>query len=145
MNNDTLIAKAMHAYLNSWPDKPCDIRLEILDKAPSEFSMSMQQLAGARELTRYIDGSFIGAWPFAVYVRFGAADTSKRFDAVSYLENIGDWMNDGNLPNLGESRTANSIKMTSLPSIAGAYEDGGVDYQAIFQLTYKQKGVNKHG
>ena len=139
VNNDVLIAKAILNHLNAWPDKSCNIRLETMDKAPIVFSMSMQQLSGTRVLKSYINGSFIGAWPFAVYVRFGNADTAKRFDAVSYLEALGLWMGEAALPSLGESRVADSIEMTSLPAIAAQYEDGGVDYQAIVQLTYTQK------
>lgn len=138
-NDDTLIAKAMLNHLNQWPDRPCDIRLENMEKEPIAFSIAMQQLAGTRVLKSYINGSFIGQWPFAVYVRFGSVDTAKRFQAVSYLEMLGDWLCNSELPDIGTTRTANEIEMTSLPSIAGTYESGAVDYQTVFLLTYKQR------
>lgn len=140
VNNDILIARAILEHLNTWPGKPCEIRLESMTRKPIAFSMAMQQLSGTRVLRQYVDGSFVGAWPFAVYVRLGSSvDTSKRFEAVSHLESIGEWMDETPLPVLGGARIAESIEMTSLPSIAGTYEDGSVDYQAVFQLTYKQK------
>lgn len=110
-----------------------------MDKAPIAFTMSMQQLAGTRILRRYIDGSFVGQWPFAVYVRMSASDTAKKFNAVSTLEDLNEWLSSEQLPDLGIGRTANKFEMTALPSIAATYDDGSVDYQAIFQLEYKQR------
>ncbi len=136
---DQLIAKAIYDHLNQWPEKPCQIRLEMMDKAPIAFTMSMQQLSGTRILRRYIDGSFTGAWPFAVYVRMAASDTAKKFDAVSLLETLNQWLMTQPVPDLGTGRTATRFEMTSLPSIAATYEDGSTDYQAIFQLEYKQR------
>ena len=136
---DQLIAKAIYDHLNQWPQKPCQIRLEMMDKAPIAFTMSMQQLSGTRILRRYIDGSFTGAWPFAVYVRMAASDTAKKFDAVSLLETLNQWLMTQPVPDLGTGRTATGFEMTSLPSIAATYEDGSTDYQAIFQLEYKQR------
>lgn len=136
---DQLIAKAIYDHLNQWPEKPCQIRLEMMDKAPIAFTMSMQQLSGTRILRRYIDGSFTGAWPFAVYVRMAASDTAKKFNAVSLLETLNQWLMTQPVPDLGTGRTATRFEMTSLPSIAATYEDGSTDYQAIFQLEYKQR------
>lgn len=138
-NHDLIIARAVYNHLNQWPDKPCPIRLEIMDKAPLAFSMAMQQLSGTRILRKYINGSFTGEWPFAVYVRLAGSDTAKRLDAVAILESLNDWITTADLPDIGNNRTANGFEMTALPSIAATYEDGSTDYQAIFKLEYKQK------
>lgn len=137
--DDAIIAKSVYDHLNAWPEKPCAIRLEMMDKAPIAFTMSMQQLSGTRIMRRYIDGSFTGAWPFAVYVRMSASDTAKKFNAVSILETLNSWLMQAAVPDLGADRVANRFEMTALPSIAATYEDGSVDYQALFQLEYKQR------
>lgn len=142
MDDDVLVARAIYNHLNSWPDKPCRINMETMEKAPIAFSMSMQQLSGTVVLKKYIDGSYTGAWPFAIYVRFSGADTAKKFDAVRVLTEIAEWLRTSPLPDLGTSRVPDKIEMTSLPAIAGAYEDGGIDYQAVFRLTYKQRSDN---
>ena len=139
MENDIIIARAILNHLNEWPDKPSYISLEIMEKAPIRSSMAMQQLSGTVITRRYIDGSFTGSWPFAVYVRISGTDTAKRFDAVKTLEAIGTWLKASPLPDLGENRVADEIEMTSLPAVAATYEDGSTDYQAIFSLNYKQK------
>lgn len=139
LSPDVLIAKAILDHINRWPDKPSNVRLDSTDKAPVFFSVSMQPLAGTKILKKYITGTFIGLWPFAVYIRLSAADTAKRLDAVSMLEALGEWVAGESLPDLGDRRTAQKLEMTSLPSVAAQYEDGAVDYQAIFNLTYKQE------
>ena len=139
MEEDVLVARAMYNHLNQWPDKPCRINMETMEKAPIAFSMSMQQLSGTVVLKKYIDGSYTGAWPFAVYVRLSGNDTAKKFDAIQLLTAISEWLRTTHPPDLGASRVPDKIEMTSLPAIAGAYEDGGIDYQAVFRLTYKQR------
>lgn len=137
-----MIVRAVLDHVNKWPDKPCTIRLETLEKAPSEFSMSMQQLAGTVVVKKFIDGSFVGAWPFAIYIRFAGVDTGKRINAVGQLDQFNSWLcNESGLPDIGSNRTADAFEMTSLPSIAGQYEDGSVDYQAVFRLNYRQRSV----
>lgn len=141
MDHDAHIARAVFNHLNAWQDKPCPFRMENLDKAPIAFSVSMQQLTGTVVQKRYIDGSFVGTWPFAVYVRVSGRDTAKHFDAAGVLYALSEWLEQSTPPDIGERRTAEHFQMTGLPAIAASYDDGGVDYQAIFGLTYKQRSV----
>lgn len=68
MPADTVaVAKDMLNHLNSWPSKPCKFAIEELpNKAPA---IMLQPLAGSGVERRYIDGSFIGLFTFAVYLR----------------------------------------------------------------------------
>lgn len=139
------IASSLKEHLNSWPDKPCDIKLEDFSKSPP--SMMMQQLSGSYKTRSYVDGSYLGEYPFAVYVRIEGIDTVSKLDATGCLLGLAKWLNekndDGskkNLPDLTGNRTAVSIQLESLPSIAARYNDGTEDYQAIFKMKYKQGG-----
>ena len=113
-NDGVLIAKVMRDKLNDWPDKPCVVMLETLKKDPP--SMMLQQLASAEKVRQYVNGSYIGAWSFAVYIRVRGNDTASRLDAIGVLERLGDWLTELNsdgsfkrLPIIDESRTATSI------------------------------------
>lgn len=138
------IVKSMHTFLNTWPNKSVDIRLEGFTKNPP--SMMLQQLARAVKKRAYVNGSYIGVWAFAVYVRINGTDTAGKFDAIAALEGLADWLNEKNtdktfvnLPTLDNGNTAIKIEMTATPSIAASYGDGTIDYQAIFELNYKHK------
>ena len=139
IRREDMIAQSVLRHLNAWPDKPCEIRLEKLDKSPSGYAMSLQRLSGTVVSRRYIDGSFVGSWPFAVYVRTSAVDTSKHLEAAGHLSSLYAWLRANTLPELSGTQEALSFEMTSLPAIAGIYEDGNADYQAIFLLKYNQK------
>ena len=136
---DSAIEAAVFDHLNSWPDRPCEIAMELPKRPPIRFALFMQQLSGTAYLRRYVDGSFIGAWPFAVLVRFTQADDEKRLAASGILNSLLAWLKEADPPDLGEGRTSNYFEMTALPSIAAQYEDGSVDYQAVYRLVYKQK------
>lgn len=132
------IAKAMLEFLNKWPDKPSDILLEDFAKKPP--SMMLQQLSGAYKKRMYVDGSYIGKWPFAVYFRISGRDTASKINATGRLMGLFEWLLKTPLPDLGVNRKALKVEMTSLPSIAARYEDGMEDYQAVFELEFKQGG-----
>lgn len=140
-NDGPYIAEAMKDHLNSWPKKPCEIRLEDLDK--DGVSMMLQQLASAEKRKTYIDGSYLGVWPFAVYIHIQAEDTASRLDATGCLWELAEWLRTKdakgeyvNLPSFDEQRQATRIELTNTPSIAARYEDDSEDYQALFELEY---------
>ncbi len=141
-NDGPYIAEAMKDHLNAWPKKPCEIRLEDLQK--DGVSMMLQQLANAEKRRPYIDGSYLGVWSFAVYIHIQAEDTASRLDATGCLWELAEWLREkdqnGNfvrLPIIDGQRRAVKIDLTNTPSIAARYEDDSEDYQALFELEYK--------
>lgn len=140
VNDGPEIAEALLDHLNTWGDKPSEIKLEAFDKDP--ISMMMQQLSGAVVKKKYINGSYIGAYPFAVYIRTEGYDTAGKLDAAKHLNHLNEWLQTSPFPSLGKGRNITKIEMTSLPSMAARYEDGTEDYQAVFMLEYKKGGIN---
>lgn len=137
-NDGIYIVKALLQHLNSWSGKPCKINLEAFDK--NATSMMMQQLSGAVKKREYVNGAYIGALPFAVYIRVTGADTANKLDATETLNNLADWLETAPVPHLGGNRRVIKIEMTALPSLFERLQDGTEDYQAIFNLDYKQGG-----
>lgn len=143
-NENVIIEQSLLAFLNTWPGKPMEIKLDELEKRDS--SMMFQPLSGAKTSKRYINGSYNGEFPFAVYFRAVASDTKTKLDARRLLNSLDEWMSEKNekkeyihLPVLSGGNTAIKIEMTSTPSIAACYDNGTDDYQAIFKLSYKHK------
>jgi len=131
------IAAYMWKHVNSCEDKPMQITLNQLEKEGT--AMMIQPLSGSIIEKKFIDDSFIGMFPFSIYVRVAAQDTSKRLNAIQLLYDLNDWLIKTELPYIGDNRKALKIYMNTLPSIAAGYENGDEDYQAIFHLKYNEK------
>lgn len=141
-NDGVVIAKAVRDHLNSWDKLPVQIMLEDLGKDVP--SMMLQQLSAAEKKKTYVNGSYIGVWNFAVYIRVAGTDTASRLDAVACLNELADWLTELNgegcfahLPALDDYKQPTSIQVTSTPSCVMRYDDGIEDYQVILSLEYK--------
>ena len=141
-NDGVIIAKVMKDHLNKWAKKPSEIALEDLGK--NVPSMMIQQLSSAEKKREYVNGSYIGVWSFALYIRVDGNDTASRLDAIGCLNAAAEWLMQkdatgafSNLPTIDSGRTATRIDLASTPSIAARYADGTEDYQAIMSLEYK--------
>ena len=140
MTEDISIARDMRAFLNSWPEKPVKaFSIEQLTTAPP--AMMFQPLSGSKVLRRYIDGSFIGSWPFAICFRVNQTDTAVKLSAYDTLEKVSNWLTSGQLPALSGSKIPLKIEQTSQPSQIAVYDDGTEDYQVLLALEYKQRKV----
>lgn len=129
------IAEAMWRHVNAWPGRGAPIVLDTPGtRAPG---LALRQLSGTVVEKRFVDGRFIGRWPFALVVRVDAEDTQRRLGAVEEIAALGGWLRE-NFPVLGEGRMCLEVEMTGLPAQAAAYEDGTEDYQAVFALVYKE-------
>lgn len=111
--------------------------------------MMLQQLAGSIIERKYVDGSYIGKFPFAVYVRTESKCTKDTITATGILMDLASWLTETdeeenfiNLPVIDEKTQATEFEMASAPSIVAQYEDGAEDYQAVFTLKYYKKRRN---
>lgn len=140
MADDISIARDMRAFLNSWSEKLVPyFTIEQLTTAPP--SMMFQPLSGSKVLRKYVDGSFIGSWPFAICFRVNQTDTSVKLSAYDTLEKAANWLTSGVLPTLSGSKIPLKIEQTSTPSQIAVYDDGTEDYQVLLALEYKQRKV----
>lgn len=136
MSRETDISESVLAYLNTWSAKPCEIEFELAMR--KGISMKMQPLSATVIKKKYITGSFVGDWPFAVYVRIHKADTASRANAMKTLDALGRWIATQPPPTIGANRTANKVEITGLPSIAARNDDNSEEYQALYCMEYKQ-------
>lgn len=137
MNGDQTIAEALFEHIRKWEEKPAEVEFEEFAKdAPS---MMFQQLSGTVVTRQYVNGSYIGAFPFAVYMRIDGSDTKSKLSATKTLCALNKWLKTQPLPDIGEGRRATEFDVAT-PSRAAAYEDGTEDYQIVLNLTYFCKG-----
>lgn len=141
----TLILRVIRDHINTWDELPMDLKLEDVGK--SIPSMMIQQLASIAKKRKYVNGTYVGVFNFAVYVAIDGEDTASRIDALAVLNDLGEWLSARdekghylNLPDLGECRRAISVTVSSSPSIASRQDNGVEEYQALFALEYMAIG-----
>lgn len=136
------LAQLMYTYLNEWEDKPCTIEVEAYASAEPS-GMMLQQLQRAKAIKHYVNGYYVGAWSFAIYLVVSELDTLSRLAATACLNKLDEWMtqkdeqkNYTNLPSLGDNRVARRITMTGSPTLLERDNTGNAIFQAIFELEY---------
>lgn len=142
-NDGVMLAKVIRDHINEkWHEKPATLILG--DFAQGVPSLMLQELAHAEIIRPYINGSYIGQWSFAVYMRIDAEDSAARLSASAALNELAEWFREKDtrgafihLPIIDRQRTATKIEMSTAPALAAQFESGIEDYQAIYRLEYK--------
>lgn len=98
----------------------------------------MQPLPGASKVRTYVTGSYIGQFPFALYLRCGGDDTKSRLDAMAALNKAAAFLMSAPLPEISADIDAQRFEMTTLPAQTAVYEDRTEDYRAVFRFTFKK-------
>ena len=103
-------------------------------------------------MKQYINGNYIAAWNFAVYIVVDGEDTASRVSASGCLQELGSWLSAKdaqgrytNLPVIDGARTATKIEMTSTPTLAERQNNGVEVYQALYRLEYYANRRYEHG
>lgn len=135
VTDTTEITARVLVHLNSWPEKPARFTIDELQN--SSPAIMLQPLPSSRIVKKYVDGSFLGVFSFAVYLRISAADTYDKINAYDTLRSLAEWLEATELPDIGNGRVATSLEQTATPALA-EQDDDTEDYQTIFALNYKQ-------
>ena len=129
------VANKMLDFLNKWPKKPGPFKLDDLpNKGPA---VMLQPLQGSQIVKRYVNGSFIAIFSFAIYYRTEMADTAAKKEARQALEDLANWIKESPLPDLGLKRKATEFQQESPPTVA-VIDDDTEDLQMLFSLNYHE-------
>lgn len=91
----------------------------------------------------YMDGSMVCQHNFALYFRTYTNSDRERIEATGFFEKFSDWLDDQtkkrNLPDLGEGKSAESVRAAN--AMLYQQDEDGVKglYQAQFILTYEKE------
>jgi hypothetical protein len=140
---DTII-EGLKNYLLTYTglDENAPLWVQYLGDDPTQYAIA--PLAGERVIDEYINGTRIMAYPFAFQSMESTLEEVERLANCGFYEQFADWLDEqsdaGNLPDLPEGKTAESIEATG----AGGYqmeegESGTAIYQAQCELVYKKE------
>lgn len=138
----TSLIGSIKAYLESYSGLKANapVWVDLLGVNPGQYAVI--PLPGTRIVEKYIDGSSLREFPFAVQSVESTSDELERLEIHGFFEALGDWFESqteaGTLPTLSANKTPESIEVTSW---AFLYEQGVSDkgiYQVQCKLVYKQ-------
>lgn len=136
------IIESLRTYLAAYAglESGAPLWVDHLGSRPTEYAIV--PIAGGKILERYLDGGSVREYHFAFRSTESTADDLERMENSGFYESLADWLEEqteaGDLPDLGDGKTAKVIEATGWAYI---YEQGQSDtgiYQIQCRLEYEQ-------
>lgn len=129
------IARSMLKHLDNWPNKPGDVELEDISKdAPS---IMLMHIPTAGVVRKYVNGSILGEWCFAVYLRINKADISDKLTVFDLYADLWKYLTENELPVLMNGAVPVRFEQLNTPSQTASYDNGTEDYQTNYRLLFR--------
>ena len=131
-------------HINAWDGAPCRFLPESreggLAGLPAGKDLpagAVTALSGPVKLRAYVDGSFIGEIPFAVYLRT-ASTPGDGLEALEWFAALTRYLGTF-APSPDTHRVYECCRPTALPAKSSVEEDGTEEYRASFTVRYHAK------
>lgn len=136
ISEQDLISRTLLDLINSCPYVPDGITVQYGQLEECKC-MALIAVPGAVKLKEYITGSYLAQFPTALYYRSQPSDTLQRLDAQKTIDNIGQWLEAAEYPQIDGSREIERIYRVSASELVYRGEDGTEDWQILITLEYK--------
>lgn len=137
------IIEGIKSFIASCPylTEMAAIYTDYTDSEPDNYGIS--DYGEGEPVSVYMDGSMVCQHNFALYFRTYTNSDRERIEATGFFEKFSDWLDDQtkkrNLPDLGEGKSAESVRAANA-MLYQQDEDGAKGlYQAQFILTYEKE------
>lgn len=138
-NEQRGIAKALLDWLRTCPSMPSNMKLAYQNLGDNS-GMSLHTLKGTVKREEYVDGSYEGYYPFAIYLRDTPDSTNTRLECTDILDTIGAWVDEQDTyPELSDNRIIESINQVANATLIKRFENGVEDYMATFELIFEKQ------
>lgn len=134
------LAKGLLLWLRTCPSIPSGVTMAYQYLAEDKDCMSLHTLSGAVKREEYVDGSYEGYYPFAVYFRSSPDSTNSRIDCNNTIDSIGEWIDEqdsSSYPDV-EDIEINSIQQVTNSTLVKRFANGFEDYMAKFELLFER-------
>ena len=117
------------------------IYTDYTDSEPDNYGIA--DYGEGEPVSVYMDGSMVCQHNFALYFRTYTNSDRERIEATGFFEKFSDWLDEQtkkrNLPDLGEGKSAESVRAAN--AMLYQQDEDGVKglYQAQFILTYEKE------
>ncbi|MBR5445893.1 MAG: hypothetical protein IKV57_07215 [Clostridia bacterium] len=132
-------------HISGWEGAPCLFLPESREGGLPGMPVSgkalpagaVTALSGAVRVRSYVDGSFIGEIPFAVFLRVPQTP-ADGVEALEWFAALTRYLADF-APQPDPCRVYECCRLTALPARSSVEADGTEEYRASFTVRYRQK------
>lgn len=137
------IIEGIKSFIASCPylTEMAAIYTDYTDSEPDNYGIA--DYGEGEPVSVYMDGSMVCQHNFALYFRTYTNSDRERIEATGFFEKFSDWLDEQtkkrNLPDLGEGKSAESVRAAN--AMLYQQDEDGVKglYQAQFILTYEKE------
>ncbi|MBQ8640647.1 MAG: hypothetical protein IJ480_00385 [Clostridia bacterium] len=134
-------------HINGWEGAPCLFLPESREGGLPGMPVSgkklpagaVMALSGPAKVRSYVDGSFIGEVPFAVFLRTGGHSPGEGLETLEWYEKLTRYL-ETFAPSPDADRVYGCCIPSALPAVSSVEADGTEEYRASFTVRYRQKG-----
>lgn len=146
-----IIGKAVYEMLKECPMIQNGIAVQY--GSITNNSISVFAVSGAIVSKRYINGGFIGLFPFVIRYRSKPTNNEDRIQRENLMNQIANWLSGkettynnvkheiSEYPAMTEGREIKEIEQQQNAYIVSKADDGTVDFQVSMRLKYNKKGM----
>lgn len=147
----SLISQAIFLLVKECPAIPSQITVKYGDITNN--CIAIFAVPGATVKKRYINGTFIGQFPFILRYRSKPTTNEDRIQREETLNTISKWLSGepikvgdseyvlSEYPQITDDRKIQEIEQSQTAFIVDKADDGTVDHQVQLRLEYKKKGM----
>ncbi|MBE6614559.1 MAG: hypothetical protein E7631_04555 [Ruminococcaceae bacterium] len=144
MFEEISVIRKICGHINAWEGAPCLFLPESaeggLPGMPAGKALpagTVTALSGPVKVRSYVDGSFIGEIPFAVFLRT-AHTPADGLEALEWFAALTRYLGTF-APSPDTCRVYGCCEPTALPAKSSVEPDGTEEYRAAFTVRYRQK------
>jgi len=134
-------------HLNNWQQRMCDFWPESPDGVLSASSAGrglpcavVSAASGAVKLRQYVDGGYVGQFPFRVGIRIAGVTSADRLAVLDFFDNLTVYL-EAFVPAPDSMREYIRCRLTALPTKDSTGKDGTEEYHAFYTMEYCQHGA----
>lgn len=128
------IARAVRAWLNTYPDKP--MRMVDVEFLGETSGLAMSTVQAAYKTRRFILGGYQAQYQFSILYQTIPTTTNERLEADETLNNYAAWV-EATRPELPESCRFLRCTRNTNAALLGRDADGSEVHQILFTLLYE--------
>lgn len=127
-------SRAVRAWLNSSPEKPCSVGMEYL---PDDYGCALTVTETPYKVRQYIGGGYLAAYECDIIYRCTPVTDEERMQADEDLDKLAVWaVNNSSALSIAGARLKR-VQRTTPAVLTARYSNGAEDHNVHLNITFE--------